>query len=89
MTEPVRDFGLRPTCDICGQDVSPEEAYNTELTAQGPTCPTAMTMHQACYQRASELWVPEAADSTCTYDPLFPETGQWSQLQRAAEEAAG
>ena len=41
MTEPVRDFGLHETCDICGQDVTPADAYNTELTAQGATCPTA------------------------------------------------
>ena len=89
MTQPVGDFGLRPTCDVCGKDVSPAEAYNMELTAQGATCPTALTLHQACYEAASELWVPESPDSTCTYDPLFPETGQWAVLQREAEERAG
>ncbi len=86
MTEPVRDFGLLPACDICGKDVAPGDAHNTELTAQGATCPTALTMHQACYEAASELWVPEDPDNTCNYDPLFPETGQWNAMQRAAEE---
>lgn len=88
-TEQARNFGFLTTCDICGQNVSPEDSYSTELTAQGATCPTAMTMHRACYEAASELWQPEDPDSTCTYDPLFPETGQWSALQQAADESAG
>lgn len=85
---PVSDFGLLPTCDVCGQTVTPADSYNTELTAQGATCPTSMTMHQACYEAASALWVPEDPDSTCTYDPLFPETGQWARLQQTAEESS-
>ena len=89
MTQPVRDFGLLPTCDVCGQNVAPADAYNMELTAQGATCPTALTLHQACYEAASELWVPEHPDSTCNYDPLFPETGQWNAMQQAAEGHAG
>ena len=82
------DLGLQVACDVCGQPVTAEDMYNAELTAQGATCPTALTLHQACYEAASALWVPEDPDSTCTYDPLFPETGQWSQLQQEADRAA-
>ncbi len=34
-----------------------------------------MTFHQACYERASELWQPD--DSYCTVDPDFPEMAAW------------
>jgi hypothetical protein len=80
-------FGLNPACDVCGQPVTPEDCYTTELTAGGATCPTALTLHHACYEAASSMWVPEAPDSTCTYDPLFPETGQWNLMQQHAEES--
>lgn len=89
---PLSDFGILPTCDVCGQVVTPQDSYSTELTAQGATCPTAMTLHQSCYEAASSLWVPEDPeddDATCTYDSRFPQTGQWNQMQQAAEESRG
>jgi hypothetical protein len=79
------DFGLHVTCDVCGQVVTPENAVNIELTAGGATCPTALSLHQACYESASVMWQPEDPDSTCNYDPLFPETGQYSRRPQGAE----
>ncbi len=63
-------------CDVCGKDVPADDVVKTELTVAGAMCPTAMTFHTACYQKASSLWQPDP-DSYCTVDPLFPETGQW------------
>ncbi len=68
-------------CDVCGQPVNQDDCFQAELTAGGATCPTALTLHKACYEAASALWVPEDPDSTCNYDPLFPETGQWNRMQ--------
>ena len=77
-------------CDMCGQPVNPDDCFQAELTAGGATCPTALTLHRACYEAASALWIPEDPDSTCNYDPLFPETGQWSRKpQEGAEPAQG
>jgi hypothetical protein len=75
-------------CDVCGQPVTAEDCFQAELTAGGATCPTSLTMHKACYDAASSLWVPEDPDSTCTYDPLFPETGQWNRMQQEQAESA-
>jgi hypothetical protein len=36
-----------------------------------------MVFHKECYEQAAELWQPDP-DSYCTVDPLFPETGQWT-----------
>lgn len=47
-----------------------------ELVAAGAMCPTAMTFHTACYEKAAAVWKPDP-DSYCTVDPLFPETSQW------------
>lgn len=80
------DFRLQPICDMCGLTLTPEDTYNTELTAQGATCPTAMTLHQSCYEAASALWQPDEDGMTCEADPLFPETGQWNRMQRAADD---
>ncbi len=74
-------------CDVCGQALSDDDCFTTELTAQGVTCPTTMSFHRACYDAASSLWVPEGPDSTCNVDPLFPETAKWTELQRAADAA--
>jgi hypothetical protein len=76
-------------CDVCGQPVTQDDYFQAELTAGGATCPTALTVHRACYEAASALWVPEAPDSTCNYDPLFPETGQWNRMQQDQEPAPG
>lgn len=75
-------FGFQAVCDMCFQPVTEDDCYQTELTAQGATCPTMMTMHHACYEAAASLWVPEGPDSTCRVDPLFPETAQWTETQR-------
>lgn len=77
--------GFSASCDMCGQPVSKDDYITTELTAQGATCPTTMTLHQACYEAAASLWVPEDADSTCNVDPLFPETAQWTYAQAEAD----
>ena len=74
-------------CDVCGQPVNPDDCFQAELTAGGATCPTALTLHQSCYEAAASLWIPEDPDSTCTYDPLFPETGQWNRMQQERAEA--
>ncbi|MFP5318428.1 MAG: hypothetical protein ACLGI2_09040 [Acidimicrobiia bacterium] len=74
-------LGLQAVCDMCFRPVSSDDCYQTELTAQGATCPTMMTMHHACYEAAASLWVPEGEDSTCRVDPLFPETAQWNEMQ--------
>jgi hypothetical protein len=82
-------FGLHNMCDMCALPISEEELFQTELTAQGATCPTMMAFHRACYEAAAELWIPEGEDSTCRVDPLFPETAQWNQMQHAAQEIDG
>lgn len=69
---------LGELCDVCGQVVAPEEAVKAELTVSGAMCPSPMSFHPACYEKASEMWQPDP-DSYCTADPLFPETGQWAQ----------
>ena len=71
------EIKLGELCDVCGQPVPPEEAYRAELTVSGAMCPSPMTFHPPCYERASSLWQPDP-DSYCTVDPLFPETAQWS-----------
>lgn len=75
---------LAPSCDVCGQEVPPEDYYSAELTASGAMCPSPMTFHKACYEQAASMWHPDP-DSYCTVDPLFPETAQWTQP--AATEA--
>jgi hypothetical protein len=82
-------LGLNPTCDACGQEVTPDDCFQTELTAQGATCPTMMSFHHACYEAAASLWIPEGPDSTCRVDPLFPETAQWNAMQEAADDLEG
>lgn len=81
---PSGDLGLRPACDVCGQDIAPGELYREELTVNGPMCPSPMNLHQACYEAASSMWFTDP-DSYCNVDPLFPETAQWNEMQRRAE----
>lgn len=63
-------------CDVCGQEVAAEEAVTEELAIGDLTCPTAMVLHPACYEAASQMWQPDT-DSYCTVDPEFPETQRW------------
>ncbi len=76
-------------CDVCAQPVSEDDCFQTELTAQGATCPTMMSFHRACYEAASSLWIPEGPDSTCRVHPLFTETAQRNAMQQAAEAVDG
>lgn len=65
------------SCDMCGKDIT-NDAVRAELSfGEGAMCPTPMTMHKACYEKASQLWQPDP-ESTCVVDPLFPETEQWT-----------
>jgi len=42
-----------------------------------------MTFHPQCFRQASAIWEPDA-DSYCTIDPDFPETGQWTQMGKSS-----
>ncbi len=75
-------------CDVCGGEVPAEEAVKAELSAADAMCPTPMTFHQGCYERASQIWQPDP-DSYCTTDPDFPETQQWTPRAEPAEKAGG
>lgn len=66
---------LGDICDVCGLPVPPEEAVKTEVSASQSMCPTSMTLHQACYEKASGIWQPD--DSYCGIDPDFPEMAEW------------
>ena len=67
-------------CDVCGLNVSTEEAVRAELAPPELMCPTAMVFHPACYEQASEMWKPDP-DSTCVVDTMFPETAQWPRAE--------
>ena len=71
-----RSGAIVEQCDVCGQNVPADDVVKTELTVAGAMCPTAMTFHTGCYEKASSMWQPDP-DSSCTVDPLFPETGTW------------
>ncbi len=64
-------------CDLCGSEVPPDQGFRGELSAPTAMCPTPMAFHDECWEKASALWQPDA-DSLCSVDPLFPETGQWT-----------
>ncbi|MGH9269279.1 MAG: hypothetical protein ACRD0D_14030 [Acidimicrobiales bacterium] len=70
-------------CDVCGDAVPPEDAHVAELSVSAAMCPTPMTFHKGCYEKASELWQPDP-DSYCTVDPMFPETARWVLPEDAA-----
>ncbi|MDQ3305749.1 MAG: hypothetical protein M3535_07160 [Actinomycetota bacterium] len=64
------------TCDVCGQAVATDEAVHEEMSVGPMLCPTAMTFHVACYERAASIWSPD--DSFCGLDPDFPEMADWA-----------
>ena len=68
---------LGELCDICGQEVGADEAYRGDMMASELMCPTPMTLHQDCFRQAAGMWQLDT-ESTCTYDPDYPETAQWS-----------
>ena len=82
-------FNTHTLCDVCARPVSDDDCFQTELTAQGATCPMMMSFHLACFEAASSLWIPEGPESTCRVDPLFPETAQWNKMQGLAEDGDG
>lgn len=69
----------RVTCDVCGGDLSPGESVTADLSVADLTCPTPMTLHPACFERAAALWT-DSADSLCIVDPDYPETQTWTPV---------
>ncbi len=63
------------TCDVCGQEVPTGEEIQAEVSVEQLMCPTSMTFHPDCYERASALW---QADDSCSLDPDFPEMSAWA-----------
>lgn len=63
------------TCDVCGQPVAAGEAIQAEVSVSQMMCPTSMTFHPDCYERASDMWQP---DDSCSFDPDFPEMQAWA-----------
>ena len=76
------EFTPSELCDVCGAEVTADEAVKAELSAADAMCPSPMTFHPACYEKASALWQPNP-DSYCVTDPEFPETQQWTPVNRA------
>ena len=70
------------TCDVCGLDVFAGEVYKAEVSVEGAMCPTPMTFHQACWEKASAMWEPDP-DSYCIVDNEYPETQQWTPRPEA------
>lgn len=70
------------TCEICGEDVAPHEAVRAELSLGDESmCPTPMSFHPQCYERATDVWaVPDEA--LCAVDPELPETAYWLEQSR-------
>lgn len=74
-------------CDVCGGPVTGVDAVRAELSVDQMMCPSPMTFHTACYEKASHLWKPDT-DSVCVTDPEFPETQQWTPRPQPAKERA-
>jgi len=73
-------------CDICGQPVAAGEAVRGEMMTSELMCPTNMTLHQDCFEKAAVMWAVEEPE--CGYDPRYPETAEWS-ANPGDEVAAG
>lgn len=71
---------LGELCDICGQEVVAEEAYRGDMMASELMCPTPMTLHQTCFQKASGMWQLDDSDASCAYDPDYPETALFTVI---------
>lgn len=78
---------MKEACEVCGGAVEPQDAVRAELSVGEQMCPTPMTFHKACYERASVLWKPDP-DSYCVTDPMFPETSEWTPRE-TSEHGAG
>jgi hypothetical protein len=63
-------------CELCAGYVDVDDAYRAEMAVGDLMCPSPMTFHRECYEKASEIWEP-GDDAMCGYDPEHPETGQW------------
>lgn len=64
------------TCEVCGGDVASDEGIRAELSVGQAMCPAAMVFHDACYEKARDMWQPDP-ELGCAVDPDFPETGRW------------
>lgn len=65
---------------MCGQEVVADEAYRGDMMASELMCPTPMTLHQACFQKASGMWQLDDSDASCPYDPDYPETALFTVI---------
>lgn len=75
-------MGPTETCEICGTEVAPDEAVRTELSLGDQSmCPTPMSLHPQCYERATEVW-EHPDEALCAVDPEFPETAHWLERSR-------
>lgn len=78
-TEPIE------TCEACGAEVAPGDAVRTELSLNAQMCPTPLTLHRDCYERATAV-LGDPGESSCSADPAFPETGRWMEAARRSAE---
>ena len=77
MSEPqITQASIGEQCDVCGQDVPKDDMVKQELTVAGAMCPTAMTFHTACYEKAAAMLAvcDEAARAPASERPLFTAT---------------
>ncbi|MEX0658247.1 MAG: hypothetical protein WD080_03855 [Egibacteraceae bacterium] len=75
-------MGPTETCEVCGTEVAPHEAVRAELAlSDASICPTPMSFHPACYERATEVW-EQPGEALCDVDPEFPETAHWLARSR-------
>jgi hypothetical protein len=66
------------SCDVCGRSVAADEAVRAEMSVSQMMCPTSMTFHPACHERAKALWQD---DDTCSVDAdvaAYPELAEWA-----------
>jgi len=77
-------MGRVESCDVCGQDISGESVRAELSFGEGAMCPSPMTMHKECHEKASALWQPDP-DSVCVNDTMFPETQKWTPRPKAPQ----
>jgi hypothetical protein len=65
-------------CDVCGRPVAVDEAVRAEMSVSQMMCPTSMTFHPACHERARALWQDDDACSVDADFTDFPEMEQWA-----------
>lgn len=65
-------------CDVCGQPVPSDEAVRAEMSVSQMMCPTSMTFHPACHERARALWQDDETCSVAADVADYPELAQWA-----------